>query len=106
MTQKGWNDLLAYVLVLENISHYLLHCYHNTLFRIDFTKSSKIFIVDFESLSGNKKAQILLCEDSRYDDNKKNSVFSAFINYIRKTKRFDCSLFVKTTFSNHFLIYF
>ena len=54
--------------------------------------------VDFESLSDNKKVEILLFGNSRCDDNKNNFMLSASINYIKKTKRFDYFLFDKNYF--------
>ena len=77
----------------ENISGYLLHCHHNTPFHTDLTKSVKMFVVDFQSLSDSKKVEILLYGDSRCDDNKNTSILSASIHYIEKTKHFDRSLF-------------
>ena len=64
----------------ENNSHYLLHCHHNTPFRTDLTNSVETFVVDFESLSDRKKAEILLYGDSRCDNNQNNSILSASIN--------------------------
>ena len=64
--------------ILKNICEQLL------LFRIDLTNSVKTFVVDFESLSDCKKVEILLYGDSRWDDNKNYSIFSAFINWLRK----------------------
>ena len=60
--------------ILKNI------CEQQRLFRIDLKNSLKTFVVDFESLSGSKKVEILLYEDSRWDDNKNNSILSAPIN--------------------------
>ena len=77
----------------ETISHYLLHCDYNTPFRTDLTNSVKTFVVDFESLSDSKKVEILLYGDSWCNDNQNNSILSASINHIKKTKRFDCPLF-------------
>ena len=54
--------------------------------------------VDFESLSDNKKVEILLFGNSRCDDNKNNFMLSVSINYIKKTKRFDYFLFDKNYF--------
>ena len=60
--------------ILKNICEQLL------LFCIDLTNILKTFVVDFESLSDSKKVEILLYEDSRWDDNKNNSMLSAPIN--------------------------
>ena len=62
-------------------------------FPADLTNSVKTFVVDFESLSDSKKVEVLLYGDSRCDDNRNNSILSDSINHIKKTKRFDCSLF-------------
>ena len=114
LTQKDWNCLLVYVFGFSHLNehrfwhnfqkclnptctyglekdtpHYLLDCHHNNSFRTDLTNSVKTFFVDFESLADSKKVEILLYGGSRCDDNKNNSILSASINYIKKTKRFD-----------------
>ena len=43
-----------------NISHNLLHCHHSSPFCNNLTNSVKTFVVDFETLSDSKKAEILL----------------------------------------------
>ena len=78
---------------LETENAYLSHCHHNALFRTDLTNSVKTLVVDFESLSDSKKVEILLYGDSQCDDDKNNSTLSVSINRIKKTRRFDCSLF-------------
>ena len=70
-----------------------MHCQHNTPFCTDLANIVKTFTVEFEALSNSKKVEILLYGDSRCDDNPKNSILSASINYIQKAKRFDCTLF-------------
>ena len=77
----------------ENTSHYLLHCHHNTPFCIDLTNSVKTFAVDFEFLSDSKQVKILFYGDFRCVGNKSNSILTASLNDIKKTKPFDCSLF-------------
>ena len=62
-------------------------------FRIGLTNRVKTFVVDFESLSNSKKVEILLHGHSWCDGNESNYILSASINYVKKTKRFDCSLF-------------
>ena len=69
-----------------------MDCHHNTPSRTDLMNSFKTFLVNFESLSDNKKVEILLYGDSQCDDVQNYSILSASINYIKKTKRFDCSL--------------
>ena len=91
--QECLNPFCTCSLETENTSHYLLHCHHNTPFCTYLTNNVKTFVVDFESLSDSKRVEILLYGDSRCDDNQNNSTLSAFINYIKKTKRFNCSLF-------------
>ena len=58
----------------------------------------KTFVADFESLPGSKKVEILLYGDSWCNDNQNNFILSASINYIKKTKPFDCSLFLLKLF--------
>ena len=75
----------------ENTSHSC--CHRNTPFRTDLTKSVKTFVINFEFLSDSKKVEILLYGDSRCNDEKNYSMLSTSINFIKKTKRFDSSLF-------------
>ena len=91
--QEFLNPLCTCSLERENTFYYLLHCHHNTPFCTDLMKSVKTFVVDFEPLSDSKKVEILLYGDSRCDHNQNNSIISASINYIKKTKRFDFSFF-------------
>ena len=91
--QECLNALCTCSLETENKSQYLLHYQHNTLFRTDLANIGKTFTIDFETLSNSKKVEILLYGDSRCNDNPKNSILSASINYIKKAKRFDCTLF-------------
>ena len=91
--QECLNPLCTCSLEIENTSHYLLHCHHNTPLRADLTNSKKTFVVDFESLSDSIKVEILLYGDSWCIDNQNNSILSASIKNIKKTKRFDCFLF-------------
>ena len=82
-----------HILETENAYYYLLHCHHNTPFCTNLRNSVKTFVVDFESLSDSKEVETVSYGDSWCDDNKKNSILSASINYIKETKCFDCSLF-------------
>ena len=63
--QEYLNALCTCGLETRNSSHYLLHCYYNSPFRIDLTNSLKTFVVDFESLPGHKNVEILLYGDCR-----------------------------------------
>ena len=88
--QESLNPLCASRLEAENTTHYLLHCHHNTPFHIDLTKR---LLLTLSSYQTKKKVEILLYGNSWYNDNKSNFILSASINYSKKTKRFDCSLF-------------
>ena len=71
-----------------------MHYFHNTSCRNDLRNSAKAFAADFESLSVLKKLLLLFLHgDSRCKDNQNNYILSTSINYIKKTKRFDYSLF-------------
>ena len=87
------HPLHTFNLETENASLYLLHCHHNTPICTDLTNSVKALVIGFESLSDSKKVEILLYGDSRCDDNQNNYISLASIKYIKKTKRFYCSLF-------------
>ena len=91
--QEFLSHLCTCSLEIENISNYLLHSHHKASFRIDVTNSVETFAVDFESLSNSKNVEILLYGDYPCDAKKNNSLLSASINHMNKTKRFDCSFF-------------
>ena len=48
---------------------------------------------NFSDLSDDSKVSLLLCTDSRFDDNKNNFTLSASMTYILETERFSTSLF-------------
>ena len=92
--QECLNTICACSLKTENTCHSVLDYHHYSNFPIYLIKNVKSFVVDFEPVSDSKRVKILLCGDSRCNiDNKNNSILSAFVNYIEKTKHFDCSLF-------------
>ena len=55
--------------------------------------SVKSVLNNFESLSDNNKKEILLCGDSRLDNNNNKFILEATINYIKNSERFSGSLF-------------
>ena len=67
--QECLNALCTCGLETRNSSHYLLHWHYNIPFCIDLTNSVKTFVVDFQSLPGNKNVEILLYGDCRWDYN-------------------------------------
>ena len=78
---------------IKDTSHYLLHCQHFSNHRIDLMNSVKSVIINFESMTGNTKRDILLYGDSRFDENKNKIILKAFINYLKNSERFSESLF-------------
>ena len=48
---------------------------------------------NFDSVSDKAKENLLLCGDSRFDENKNKVILKATINYIKNTERFSGSLF-------------
>ena len=48
---------------------------------------------NFSYLSDDNKVSLLLCGNSRFDDNKNNFILSASITYILETERFSTSFF-------------
>ena len=84
--QECLNTICACSLKTENTCHSVLHYYHYSNFPIDLINNVKSFVVDFESVSDIKRVKILLYGDSRCNnDNKNNSILSAFVNSIEKT---------------------
>ena len=73
--------------------HYLLYCQHFPNHRIDLMNSVKSVIINFESMTNNRKRNILLYGDSRFDENKKKIILQATINYLKNSERLSGSLF-------------
>ena len=73
-------------LEIEDTSHYLLHCHHYTLHRVDLMNSVKSICNNFESMTDNNKIMLLLYGDFRFDENKNKSIFQS--TYIKTTERF------------------
>ena len=85
--QECLNPLCSCSLETENTSPYLLQCHNNTPFHTDLTNSIKTFSLTLSPYQIVKKLKFFR------DNNKKNSILSASINYINKTKCFDYFLF-------------
>ena len=90
--QDCLNPSCSCSLEIEDTSHYLLHCHHFSQHRVALMNSVKSICDNFDSMSDNVKEDLLLYDDSRFDENK-NKVLKATINYIKNTERFSGSLF-------------
>ena len=55
--------------------------------------SVKSLIINFETMTDNKKRDILLYGDSRFDENKNKIILGANINYLKNSERFSRSVF-------------
>ena len=77
----------------EDSSHYFLHCQHLFNHRIDLKNSVKSVIINFESMTDNRKRDILLYGDSRFDENKNEIILEATLNCLKNSERFSGSLF-------------
>ena len=55
--------------------------------------SVKSVIINSKSTTDNKKRDILLHGDSRFDENKNEIIWEATINYLKKSERFSGSFF-------------
>ena len=91
--QDCLNPLCSCSLEIKDTSHYLLHCQHFSNHRIDLMNSVKSVIINFESMTDNRKRDILLYGDSRFDENKNKIILKAIINYLKNSERFSGSLF-------------
>ena len=91
--QDCMNPPCSCILEIENTSHYLLHCYHFSQYRIGLMNSVKSILENFESLSDNVKKDILLYGDSHLDKNKNRFILEATLTYIKSTDRFSGSIF-------------
>ena len=87
------NPVCSCSLEIEDTSHYLLHCHHFTLYRIDLMNSVKFICNNFESMTDNNKITLLLYGDSRFDENKNKFILQSSIKYKKKTERFSGFLF-------------
>ena len=80
-------------LLIEDTSHYLLHCHNFSHHGVALMNSVKSICDNFDSMSDNVKEDLLLYGDSRFDENKNKVILKATINYIKNTERFSGSLF-------------
>ena len=55
--------------------------------------SVKSVIINFESMTDNRKRDILLYGDSRFDENKNKLILEATTNYLKNSERFSGSFF-------------
>ena len=70
-----------------------MHCQHFFNHHIDLMNSVKSLIINFESMTDNKKRDILLYGLSRFDENKNKIILGANMNYLKNSERFSRSLF-------------
>ena len=91
--QDRLNPLCSCSLEIEDTSHYLLHCQHFSNHRIDLMNSVKSVIINFESMTDNRKQDILLYSDSHKNENKNKIISEASVNYLKNFERFSGSLF-------------
>ena len=90
--QNCLNPLCSCSLEIENTSHYLLHCQQFANHHIDLMNSVKS-VINFESMTDNRKRDILLYGDSRFDENKNKFILQGTINYLKNSERFSGSHF-------------
>ena len=86
--QNCLNPLCSCRLKIEDTPHYLLHCQH-----FDVMNSVKSVIINFKSMTDNRKQDILLYGDSRFDENKNKFILEGTINYLKNSERFSGSHF-------------
>ena len=80
-------------LEIEDTSHYHLPCQHFSNHRIDLMNSIKSVIINFEFMTDNRKRDVLLYGDSRFDENKNKFILQATINSLKNFERFSGSHF-------------
>ena len=90
--QQCMNLVCSCSLEIEDTSHYLLHCHHFTLYRIDLMNSVKSICNNFESMTDNNKTRLLLYGEFRLDESKNKFMLQSTIKYIKTTERFSRSL--------------
>ena len=91
--QDCLNPLCSCSLEIEDTSHYLLHCQHFSNHCIDLMNSVKSVIINIESMTNNRKQNILLHGDSRFDENKNEFILQTTIDYLKNPERFYRFLF-------------
>ena len=79
--------------MFESTSHYLLHYYHFSQLSFVLMNSVKSICDNFESIPDNIKEDLLLYDDSRFDENKYKVILKATICKKWNTERFSGSLF-------------
>ena len=85
--QDCLNPLYSCSLETEDTSHYLLHCHHFSRHRAGLMSSVKSICDHFESMSVNVKENLLLHDDSQFDENNKIKVIlNGTINYMKILK--------------------
>ena len=85
--QDCLNPLCSCSLEIEDTSHYRLHCHHFSRHRAGLMSSVKSISDHFESMSVNVKENLLLHDDSQFDENNKIKVIlNATINYMKILK--------------------
>ena len=91
--QDCLNPLCSCSLVIEDTTHYLLHCHHFSHHRIDLMNSVNSVFKNFDTLSDNVKKDVLLYGDLHLDGNINKFILEATITYIKSTERFSGSIF-------------
>ena len=91
--QDCLNPLCSCSLEIEDTTHYLLHCRYFSTQRANFMNSVKSVFQNFEFLSENNKKDLLLFDDSRFDENKNKVILEANLSFMKKSDRFTGSLF-------------
>ena len=76
---------------IKDTSHY--DCQHFSNRRIHLMNSVESVITNFEPMTDNRKRDIMLYGDSRFDENKNKIILEGTINYLKNSKRFSGSLF-------------
>ena len=77
---------------IEDTTHYLLLCRHFSIQRANLMNSIKSVFQNFEFLPENKKKDLLLFGDSRFDENKNKVILEVTLTFIKNSERFTGSL--------------
>ena len=79
--QECLNPLCLCNFEIEDTTHYLLHYQYFSEHRINLINSVNSVFDNFESFSDNKKRDILLYGDRRFDTNKNKIILESTITY-------------------------
>ena len=78
---------------IESVSHYYLRCHNNSIQRLDLMNELSNLDPRILQLDSNSLTSLLLYGSKLFTDNMNSKIIALSIEFIKKTKRFEGSLF-------------